>query len=170
MFDIPFINQFVISNSLASEGNYADSSSIIDIACWVGIILTILDLIIYTTGFIYVYYRAGMANYGWGTFLILSFPILFLGLSAIEPILHAFTALYYPNPESDRCYVYNPNDPFAIVIESTQIINGILINIVMLKILGVAATLRCENKEQEERTVRRHSLLVKIYVPAYLIT
>ena len=119
MLDIPFLNQFVISHSQAHESDSAHSKPYVDLACWVGIILTILDLIIYTTGFIYVYYRAGMANYGWGTFIILSFPILFLGLSAVEPLLYAFVAFSDPTPKSDQCYVYNPNDPFAIVIEST---------------------------------------------------
>ena len=46
----------------------------------------------------------------------------------------------------------------------------ILINIVMLKVLGVVALLQCDSKEQEEKTVRRHNVLVKIYVPCYLIT
>ena len=46
--------------------------------------------------------------------------------------------------------------------------NGILINIFMLKVLGVAAILRCESKEEEERTARRHSVMVKIYIPIYL--
>ena len=40
----------------------------------------------------------------------------------------------------------------------------------MLKILGVAATLRCDSKDQEERTVQRHNILIKIFIPGYLIT
>ena len=68
----------------------------------------------------------------------------------------------------DTCWVYNPNDPFAILIESTQIFNGILINVFMLKVLGIASILRCESKEEEQKTAHRHNLLVKIYVPCYL--
>ena len=60
--------------------------------CWVGIVLAFIDFGLYATGFIWVYYRAGMNNYGWGTFLILSWPVLFLGLCAFEPFLHMITS------------------------------------------------------------------------------
>ena len=131
--------------------------------------LTISDFIIYSFSFIYVYYKAGMNNYGWSTFFILSFPVLFFGLCAFEPFLHQLTAKFNPKDDRDTCYVYNPNDPYAIIIELTGIFNGILVNIVMLKVLGVAAVLRCESLQQEEVIVKRHNKLVKLYIPFYLI-
>ena len=105
------VNQFLDSNDGQESGPW-------QVACWIGIVLTLIDFALYTTYFGYVYCRAGLSNYGWGTFLILSWPALFLALCAFEPFLHILTSGLNPSDTQDTCWIYNPNDPYAILIES----------------------------------------------------
>ena len=123
---------------------------------------------VYLGCFIVVVQRAALKTdlkrVGYLSIVILSFPLLYASTSAFARFW-----VYFQREPGGQCYLYSESSKMGQAVQFLQLLNGLFINVFLLRVLFVAAMLKSESREEEVKAQRNINLLKIVYLPAYAI-
>ena len=105
-------------------------------------------------------------NVGFISLFILTFPNFYAFVSAFG----RFWVYTASKSEHEQCFIYHPRSIFGYIVVFLSIINSVLIQVFLLRILYIASILKSESKEQEQKAENNINLLQRLYIPIYFIT